>query len=123
MWKLIFGFAILSLFYIAGKTLGIFLGSLAGVTDIGGVAFAMLFLVLTTNSRGWKRVSEDTKHGIEIASALYLPVIVAMVFQSDVYGAFASGPLALIAGLLALFTSLLLVNLISRAGEKDGSDQ
>jgi malonate transporter MadL subunit len=108
---------------MAGKTLGIFLGSLAGVADIGGVAFAMLFLVLTTNSRGWERVSGDTKQGIEIASALYLPVIVAMVFQSDVYGAFASGPLALIAGLLALFTSLLLVNLISRVGGKDGSDQ
>lgn len=68
-------------------------------------------------------MNENTKHGIEVASALYLPVIVAMVFQSDVYGAFSAGPVALIAGLSALVVSLLLVNLISKiGGGRNGSD-
>lgn len=122
MWRMIFGFAILSVFYLVGKLIGMFFGSFVNVEDIGGVAFAMLFLVLLTNSKWWGKVDANIKHGIEIASALYLPVVVAMVFQTDVAGAFASGPVALVAGLSALIFGLLLVNLISRLGGKDGSD-
>ena len=119
MWRIIFGFAILSFFYLTGKIIGNFLGSLIGVGDVGGVAFAMIGLLILTNSERWKEVDEKTKSGIGIASALFLPVVVAMIFQSDIAGAFAAGPVAILAGLTATITSLLLVNVISGMGDKE----
>jgi len=119
MWQLIFGFAIVSACYLLGKWIGMNLGAAVGVGDIGGVAFGMLFLVLLTNLKFWsEKIDERIKNGVAIASALYLPVIVAMVYKTNVIGAFQAGPVALVAGFLALTTGLLLVNQVAKIGPR-----
>jgi len=63
-------------------------------------------------------VDEKVKIGLVIASALYLPVIVAMVFKTNVMGAFKAGPIAILAGLAAIVTGLLLVIPVAKIGRR-----
>lgn len=117
MW-IVFGFAVVSFFYVLGKLIGMNIGAAIGVGDVGGVAFAMMGVVLLANSKFWEfKVDERIKNGVVIASAIYLPVIVAMVFKTNVAGAFKAGPIAIVAGLAAIVTGLLLVTPISKIGK------
>ena len=116
MW-IIFGFAIVSFCYIVGKWIGMNFGAMIGVGDVGGVAFAMLGVVVISNTKLWSgRVDERVKNGVMIASAIYLPVIVAMVYKTNVWGAVQAGPIAIIAGFMAILTGLLLVRPLARIG-------
>jgi malonate transporter MadL subunit len=116
MW-IIFGFGVVSFFYVIGQWIGMSIGAAIGVGNVGGVAFAMMGVVLLSNTKLWKdRVDDRIKNGIEIASALYLPVIVAMVFSTDVAGAFVAGPVAIVAGATAIVSGLLLVTPIAKIG-------
>jgi len=118
MW-IIFGFGVVSFFYILGKFIGMNIGALIGVGDVGGVAFAMLGVVILSCTKFWKfKVDEKIKNGLVIASDLYLPIIVAMVFKTNIMGAFKVGPLAILAGLAAIVTGLLLVNLVAKIGRR-----
>jgi len=116
MW-IIFGFGVVSFFYVLGQWIGMSIGKLISVGNVGGVAFAMVGVVILSNTKFWEyRIDDRVKNGVVIASAIYLPVIVAMVFKTNVSGTFAAGPVAIVAGLVAIVSGLLLVNLIAKIG-------
>jgi len=111
----IYGLAILTGVFLLGEIIGYSLGKLLNVGDVGGVGFAMLFLILLTNTRYWNdKVSEKTKTGVKFVGAIYVPIIVAMVLQSNIIGAFRGGLVAFLAGGLAVFVLLLLTPFLSR---------
>ena len=105
----IYGLAILTALFLLGETIGYSLGKLLNVGDVGGVGFAMLFLILLTNTKYWnEKVSDKTKLGIKFIGAIYVPIIVAMVLQSNIIGAFKGGLVAFLAGGIAVVGMLLL---------------
>ncbi|MBC7194132.1 MAG: malonate transporter subunit MadL [Caldisericia bacterium] len=111
----IYGLAILTALFLLGETIGYSLGKLLNVGDVGGVGFAMLFLILLTNTKYWnEKVSEKTKLGIKFVGAIYVPIIVAMVLQSNIIGAFKGGFIAFLAGGIAVVGMLFLTPLLSR---------
>ncbi len=115
---MIYGVAILAACMFLGTTIGEIIGLLTGVnSDVGGVGFAMLLLLLVTNSKkitnllpnGWEK-------GIQFWSAMFLPVIIAMSASQNVYSALSGGVLALVAGLAvvaAAFLFLILLNTLA----------
>ena len=111
----IYGLAILTAIFLGGETIGYSLGKLLHVGDVGGVGFAMLFLVILTNTKFWKnKVSPRTKNGVKFIGAIYVPIIVAMVYKSNVAGAFKGGVLALVAGVVAVVGGLLLTPVLAK---------
>ncbi|MCX7982493.1 MAG: malonate transporter subunit MadL [Syntrophales bacterium] len=111
----IYGLAILTGVFLLGELIGYSLGKLLHVGDVGGVGFAMLFLIILTNTKFWEeKVAEKTKSGIQFIGAIYVPIIVAMVLQSNIIGAFKGGFIAFLAGGLAVFGLLLLTPFLAK---------
>ena len=52
--------------------------------------------------------------GIQFVSAMYIPVVVAMSMNQDVYSALASGLVPLVAGLLAVVIPLALIPVLRK---------
>lgn len=119
----IYGVALLSGCFLVGKILGNLLGYLININgDIGGVGFAMLFLMLTAaylRNKGW--FVEESEKGILFWSAMYIPIVVAMSATQNVKAAISGGTVAVIAGIGVSFLCLLLVPVISRIGRKEES--
>lgn len=120
---MIFGVALLAGCMFVGMFIGSILGQLTGIgSDIGGVGFAMLLLLIITNSK--KISSILPKHyakGIDFWKAMFIPVIIAMSASQNVVSALSEGWLALVAGLVVVVVCLLLVpvfNLFSPKGEE-----
>ncbi len=111
----IYGMAVVSVCYLTGMYIGTIFARFLGLTgDVGGVGFGMLLLILITNTPYWeKTIPEKTKRGIGLVSALYIPVVIAMVARSDVVAALKGGWVALIAGTLATFLGFLATPLLS----------
>lgn len=113
----ILGFGFIGLCMFLGSFIGVLVGKGLGINEnVGGVGFAMLFLVLITNyleSKG-KAFSEGTSRGIKLLSALYIPVVVAMSSIQNVVAAFGSGMVAFLAGAIATVGSLLLIPVITK---------
>lgn len=113
----IYGLGLVALCMFIGTLFGRVLGSILGVQgDVGGVGFAMLLLILISNyyeGKG-KDFSQNTKNGILLLSALYIPVIVAMSSIQNVVSAFSGGLVAFVAGGGATIGALFLVPLISK---------
>lgn len=112
----IYGTAILSICLLAGLAAGRLLGMLLGIkTDVGGVGIAMLLLILVTDRlRKNSRLSAPTAAGIQFWSMIYVPIVVAMAASLNVRGAIRGGPVAVLAGTLAVVACFALVPLISR---------
>lgn len=91
--------------------------------DIGGVGFAMLLLLIITNSKKISSIlPEDYSKGINFWKAMFIPVIIAMSASQNVVSALSEGWLALVAGLVVVVVCLLLVpvfNLFSPKGEEN----
>lgn len=117
-----YGLGLIALFMFIGSTIGRFIGAVLGIGgDVGGVGFAMLLLVLFTNT---VKLDEKTSRGIEFVSAIYIPIIVAMSSIQNVVAAFTGGPVAILAGVLATIAGILFVPVISRIGvPKSGGDE
>ncbi len=115
----IYGVAILSLSMLAGLFIGDLLGIAIGVkANVGGVGIAMLILILLDNNPRKKlQLSTITARGITFWSAMYIPIVVAMAAKQNVYAALAGGPLALLAGTLAVAGSFVLIPLITKLGD------
>lgn len=115
---IIYGVALLSACLILGMLSGELLGVLLNVqANVGGVGIAMLLLVLASNSRHFKSVTEDAAGtGIKFWSAMYIPIVVAMAARQDVAAAVDGGVLALVAGVGAVAASFALVPVLSRLG-------
>ncbi len=115
----IYGVALLAACFLVGKILGFLLGSLLQFDgDVGGVGFAMVFLLLSHDfmkKKGW--VTAPSTNGILFWSSMYIPVIVAMAATRNVHAALSGGSIALLAGLIATVAGFLLVPLLSKIGK------
>lgn len=114
----IYGVALLAGCFLSGIFLGDLLGDLIGVqANVGGVGIAMLFLILASDTlikRG--RLKPTTREGVVFWSAIYIPVIVAMAAKQNVVAALTGGPMAFLAGALAVVACFALVPALSRIG-------
>ena len=112
---MIYGVALLAACMFTGSFIGNTLGSLIGLnSDVGGVGFAMLLLLLITNSKKISsKLPKGSKEGLDFWKEMFIPVIIAMSASQNVYHAISSGALAIIAGLavvVAAFALLMLTN-------------
>ena len=119
----IYGVALLSGSLIAGLFCGQLLGRLIGVqANVGGVGIAMLLLILVSDRlRKAGRLKPVSQRGIVFWSSIYIPVVVAMAASQNVVSAIEGGPVALLAGALAVGLGFALVPVISRMGGATGS--
>ncbi len=110
----IYGVALLAICYLAGLCIGDILGPLLGVkANVGGVGFAMLFLILSSThglKHGW--LDKKTESGLTFWSAMYIPIVVAMAASQDVAAAIGAGPLAILGGLLAVILGFALIPIL-----------
>lgn len=117
---IIYGVAILAFCFLVGKLVGGWLASLIGLSgDVGGVGFAMVFLMLINlylKRRGWLKLK--TSEGVFFWSAMYLPVIIAMAATQDVKAAMSGGPIAVVVGAVVTITGFYLVPVIAKIGKK-----
>ena len=113
----IYGFGIIGACMLAGCFLGNLLGAALGLnSDVGGVGFAMvLFIVIQLYlQKTGKSLQKQTIRGIKIVSGMYIPIVVAMSMNQDVFSALASGLIPLIAGLAAVIIPLCLIPLLGK---------
>lgn len=112
----IYGVALLAACYIVGMFLGDLLGVIVGVkANVGGVGFAMLFLILASNhgiDHGW--LDEKAQSGIAFWSAMYIPIVVAMSSIQNVVAAIKGGPLAIGSGLVGVAVAFILIPVLSK---------
>ena len=117
---IIFGVAFLALCTLTGIFVGELLGKLIGVpANVGGVGIAMVLLILVGSylkNRGLFK--PETEQGVKFWSAVYIPIVVAMAAQQNVYGALSGGPMAILAGIAAVVLALALVPVLDRIGRK-----
>jgi len=122
----IYGVALLSACVFFGVWLGSILGALIGLnSDVGGVGFAMLFLVLASDYCQRKGLlTIDSESGVKFWSAMYIPIVVAMAMNQNVIAALAGGPAAILAGAAACCVMFPLVKPLTRlAGPSEGWDK
>ena len=115
----IYGVALLAFCFLIGKLIGNYLGILIGLkSDVGGVGFAMLFLMLSYSFFKKKGlVKEMTAQGILFWSSMYLPIIIAMAATQNVKAAISQGPIAVVIGVVVTITGFLLLPLITKIGQ------
>jgi malonate transporter MadL subunit len=96
------------------------LGNLINIeSDIGGVGFAMLLLMVSSmylRKKGW--MVEETKQGILFWSSIYIPIVVAMAATLNVNAAMSGGVVTLVAGIGVTLVCMLLVPLLSKIGRR-----
>ncbi len=116
----IYGVSLLSICMFAGMFVGMALGQILGVkANVGGVGFAMLFLVLLCERLMSKdQLSKAAQSGIKFWSAMYIPIIVAMAMRQNVVAAFSGGVVAIVAGLGACAAVFALVRPIASLADK-----
>jgi malonate transporter MadL subunit len=112
----IYGVAILAACFLAGQIIGEFLGVWLGFDgNIGGVGFAMLFLIIISD---WMKkkgfLNDESEQGIFYWSAMYIPVVVAMSSIQNVQAALSGGWVALLVGVIGTGISFLLVPLMAK---------
>ncbi|WP_207870117.1 malonate transporter subunit MadL [Pseudomonas sp. 51_B] len=117
---IIYGVALLALCTLVGLFIGELLGKLLGVpANVGGVGIAMLLLIFIgsyLNKRGL--ITAKSEQGVEFWSAIYIPIVVAMAAQQNVFGALSGGPMAVLAGTAAVVASFAMVPSLDRLGQK-----
>jgi|TARA_B110000240_G_C13278923_1_gene359189 malonate transporter MadL subunit len=113
---IIYGVALLSFCMLTGLFIGNLLGSIIGVSaNVGGVGIAMLMLLFLLNfNKKIFNFNVESKKGIIFWSAMYIPIIVAMAAKSNVVAAVSSGPVAILAGALAVFVSFALIPVLTK---------
>ena len=117
----IYGVALLAGCYMAGNVIGDVLGALLGVkANIGGVGFAMLFLIIISawaQQKGIMKAPEE--QGIKWWSEMYIPVVVAVSSIQNVAAALSGGVVAILGGLLAVVIGFLLIPVLSGKKQKE----
>lgn len=124
---MIFGVALLAGCMLVGSFIGNVLGYLIGLnSDVGGVGFAMLLLLIIVNSEKISsKLPKGSAEGLTFWKEMFIPIIIAMTSAQNVYHAMSSGALAIVAGLVAVAAAFALVPVISLltknkdAGEKE----
>lgn len=115
---MIYGVALLSACAFIGSFLGELLGDLIGLgKDVGGVGFAMVLLLLVTNSKKINAIlPKDYTKGINFWKEMFIPVIIAMSASTDVVHALDGGVLALVLGIGVVVVMLLLIPVFNKFG-------
>lgn len=116
----IYGVAILAACYLAGQLIGEQIGVWIGVDgNVGGVGFAMLFLILLG---GWMKtkgyLEAEPEKGILFWNAMYIPVVIAMSATQNVKAALSGGWVAIAVGVLGTAISFLAVPAMAKIGKK-----
>lgn len=117
---MIYSLVTLSLCMIVGKYIGLLLGTLVGINaDVGGVGFAIILLVLITNSpRLAFTQKKEFKDGVNFWKQMYMPVVVALAATQNVYRMLTSGMVAIVAGSAAVAVPFLIVYLLHKHDER-----
>ncbi len=113
----IYGMGIIGAVMFGGCFLGNLLGKAVGLnSDVGGVGFAMVLFILIQFylQKTGKKLNKKTEGGIEFISALYIPIVVAMSMNQDVYSALKAGIVPILAGAVATILSLLLIPVLGK---------
>ncbi len=122
---MIYGVALLAGCMLAGSFFGNLLGLLTGLgSDIGGVGFAMILLLLLTNSpKITKFLPETYTKGINFWKEMYIPVTIAMSASQNVVSALNGGLLALVSGVGVVLIMLFLIPLFNKFTSKATSSE
>lgn len=117
---MIYSLVTLSLCMIVGKYIGLLLGTLVGINaDVGGVGFAIILLVLITNSpRLAFTQKKEFKDGVNFWKQMYMPVVVALAATQNVYRMLTSGLVAIVAGSATVAVPFLIVYLLHKHDER-----
>jgi malonate transporter MadL subunit len=120
---IIYGVAFLALCTLAGLFVGELLGKWMGIpANVGGVGIAMLLLIglgSYLSKRGM--FTGKSEQGVSFWAAVYIPIVVAMAAQQNVYGAISGGPMAILAGTAAVVVAFALVPVLVRIGNREPS--
>jgi len=116
----IYGVALLSFCMFIGVLIGDILGKLVGInSNIGGVGFAMLFLILISDKLLTEnKLSAKAQDGINFWSAMYIPIVVAMTASQNVVSAVSGGAMAILAGFISVIVAFLFVPILSKMGKE-----
>ncbi|WP_455543878.1 malonate transporter subunit MadL [Intestinibacter sp.] len=113
---IVYGVGILSLCFIVGQYIGELLGSALGIgSNVGGVGFAMILLILVTSymkKKGW--FNESSEKGIMFWSSMYIPVVIAMSSIQNVVSALSGGIVAILSGVLSVVVMFALIPLLMK---------
>lgn len=117
---MIYGVALLAGCMLVGSFAGNLLGLLTGLnSDIGGVGFAMILLLLVTNSPKVNRLlPKSYVKGISFWKEMYIPVTIAMAASQNVVSALSGGIIALVLGLGVVVVMLSLIPLFNKITSK-----
>ncbi len=112
----IYGVMLLSVCMFVGVLLGDILGVAVGVnSNIGGVGFAMLFLIILSDYMLERdMLSDKAQAGIEFWGMLYIPVVVAMTANQNVVAALSGGPMAILAGVLSVVVAFAFIPILEK---------
>ena len=117
---MIYSLVTLSLCMIVGKYIGLLLGTLVGIdADVGGVGFAIILLVLVTNS-SWFPFTQKKEFidGVNFWKKMYIPVVVALAATQNVYRMLTSGMVAIVAGSAAVAVPFLILYLLHKQNQR-----
>ncbi len=122
---MIYGVAILSGCMLVGSFIGNLLGLLTGLnSDIGGVGFSMLLLLLITNSKKiTDKLPEGYTKGLNFWKEMFIPVVIAMSASQNVVSALDGGVLAFVAGVGVVFIMFLLLPIFNKFTSKKAVDE
>jgi malonate transporter MadL subunit len=114
------GVALLAGCFITGQLVGETLGRLLGIeANVGGVGFAMLFLILAQNELEKRNLFHvEMAEGIVFWSKMYIPIIVAMSAIQNVRVAFTNGMLAVLAGIIPVVICLVFMPILANKNER-----
>ena len=118
---IIYGLALLSACTFVGMFLGDILGALTGInSNVGGVGFAMLLLILISDKLIKKnKFPADTQNGIMFWNLMFVPIVVAMTACQNVAALISGGPLVITAGVLAVLVCFAFMPLLTKIGGED----
>jgi malonate transporter MadL subunit len=121
---MIYGVAALSACMLLGSLVGNVLGDVIGAgREIGSVGFAILFLILLTNSRLPMVEKPAFVQGIGFWKAMFIPVVIAMTATQDVFHMLSSSIVAIVAGAAAVGASFLMLYVLHRlSGGKEADE-
>ncbi len=122
---MIYGVALLAGCMFAGSFIGNLLGIWTGLgSDIGGVGFAMILLLILTNSKTVNKIlPEAYTKGIIFWKEMFIPVIIAMSASQNVVSALDGGVLALTLGVGVVIFMLLLIPVFNMFSPKNNEDE
>ena len=122
---MIYGVALLAGCIFIGSFIGNLIGLWTGLgSDVGGVGFAMILLLIATNSKTVNKIlPTNYKKGIDFWKEMFIPVIIAMSASQNVVSALEGGVLALVLGVGVVVVMLLLIPVFNKFSPDETKDE